>query len=104
VIVETLVDDLWLAIADSSQIESAVLNLAINSRDAMPDGGTLTIDCRNATVDETYAPAYGTEFQPGDYVVISVTDTGHGMAPDVVAGHSTRSSRPRSRAWVPVWV
>jgi len=63
VIVETLVDDLWLAIADSSQIENAVLNLAINSRDAMPDGGTLTIDCRNATVDETYAPAYGTEFQ-----------------------------------------
>jgi hypothetical protein len=85
VIVETLVDDLWLAIADSSQIENAVLNLAINSRDAMPDGGTLTIDCRNATVDETYAPAYGTEFQPGDYIVISVTDTGNGMAADVVA-------------------
>jgi len=71
--------------ADSSQIGNAVLNLAINARDAMPDGGTLTIDCRNMTVDDDFAPAYGTDFRPGDYVVISVTDTGHGMAPDVVA-------------------
>ena len=84
-IVESLANDLWLALADPSQIENAVLNLAINARDAMPEGGTLTIDCRNMTVDETYAPAYGADFRPGDYVVISLTDTGHGMAPDVAA-------------------
>jgi signal transduction histidine kinase len=84
-IVENLADVLWLAMADASQIENAVLNLAINARDAMPDGGMLTIDCRNTTVDEDCAHAYGVDFQPGDYVVISVTDTGHGMAPEVAA-------------------
>jgi two-component system CheB/CheR fusion protein len=84
-IVESIADDLWLALADPSQIENAVLNLAINARDAMSEGGTLTIDCRNVTVDKYYAPAYGADFRPGDYVVISVTDTGHGMAPEVAA-------------------
>jgi PAS domain S-box-containing protein len=84
-ILESIADDLWRAMADSSQIGNAVLNLAINARDAMPDGGTLTIDCRNLTVDEDFAPAYGTDFRPGDYVVISVTDTGHGMSPEVAA-------------------
>ena len=102
-IVENIADDLWLALADPSQIENAVLNLAINARDAMSEGGTLTIDCRNVTVDEDYAPAYGADFRPGDYVVISVTDTGHGMAPEVARhGPSIRSSRPRGKAWV--WV
>jgi CheY-like chemotaxis protein len=51
----------------------------------MPDGGTLTIDCRNMTVEDEFASAFGPDFQPGDYVVISVTDGGHGMPPDVVA-------------------
>ena len=84
-IVESIADDLWFAMADPSQIGNAVLNLAINARDAMPEGGTLTIDCRNMTVDEDFAPAYGADFRPGDYVVISVTDTGHGMSPEVAA-------------------
>jgi hypothetical protein len=84
-IIESIADDLWFALADPSQIENAVLNLAINARDAMPEGGTLTIDCRNMTVDEDFAPAYGADFRPGDYVVISVTDTGHGMSPEVAA-------------------
>ncbi|MGA2396047.1 MAG: response regulator [Candidatus Lustribacter sp.] len=84
-IVERLADDLWVAVADPSQIGNAVLNLAINARDAMPDGGTLTIDCRNVTVDEDFAVAYGADFRPGDYVVISVSDTGHGMPPEIVA-------------------
>jgi signal transduction histidine kinase len=84
-IIETIADDLWLALADPSQIENAVLNLAINARDAMPEGGTLSIDCRNMTVDEDDASAYGADFRPGDYVVISVTDTGHGMSPEVAA-------------------
>jgi PAS domain S-box-containing protein len=84
-IVANIADGLWLALADPSQIENAVLNLALNARDAMSAGGTLTIDCQNVTIDEDYAPAYGADFQPGDYVVISVTDTGHGMPPDVRA-------------------
>jgi PAS domain S-box-containing protein len=84
-IVESFAEDLWPTIADPSQIGNAVLNLAINARDAMPDGGTLTIDCRNMTVDGDFAPAYGLDFRPGDYVVISVSDTGHGMTPEVAA-------------------
>jgi PAS domain S-box-containing protein len=84
-IVDNLADGLWLAMADPSQIENAVLNLAINARDAMPEGGVLSIECRNMTVEEDVAPAYGQDFRAGDYVVVSVTDTGHGMTPDVAA-------------------
>src|SRR5262249_11790664 len=57
--------DLWRAICDKSQVEDAILNLAINARDAMPDGGTLLIETGNAQLDETYMAATG-EASPGD--------------------------------------
>jgi PAS domain S-box-containing protein len=78
-----LVDGLWLCMADEAQIENAILNLAINARDAMPDGGNLTIEAGNANLDPEYARSHA-DLEPGQYVVISVTDTGIGMEPDVL--------------------
>ena len=75
---------LWPALADANQIENAILNLAINARDAMPDGGRLSITTTNATVLAT-DPTYRENERPGSYVVVSVSDAGSGMAPDVVA-------------------
>ena len=76
-----LADDLWLATLDANQLENAVLNLAINARDAMPDGGRLTIETANAHLDERRQD----EVTAGDYVVMHVSDTGTGMPPDVIA-------------------
>jgi two-component system, cell cycle sensor histidine kinase and response regulator CckA len=73
---------LWLALVDRSQLESAILNLLVNARDAMPSGGTLTIDMRNDTVDRAEADA-NPDLLPGEYVAITVSDTGHGMTPDI---------------------
>jgi PAS domain S-box-containing protein len=72
--------DLWTVEADPNQLENVILNLAVNARDAMPDGGALTIGARNATLAE--APQ---ELPAGDYVAISVADTGIGMSPETVA-------------------
>jgi CheY-like chemotaxis protein len=77
-------EGLWRARSDDNQLESAVLNLAVNARDAMPNGGTLTIRTSNATLDPSYTRLHE-GLQPGDYVVISVSDTGCGMPPDVLA-------------------
>jgi PAS domain S-box-containing protein len=77
-----LAEDLWETNTDRAQVEAAVINLCINARDAMPDGGRLLIRTRNVTLDEDYA-ALNPEARPGDYVALSVTDTGTGMAPQV---------------------
>jgi PAS domain S-box-containing protein len=78
-----LAEDLWLELADKSQVENALLNLAINSRDAMPDGGKLTIEADNVTLDAEYAER-NVDVEPGDYVMLAVTDAGTGMSPEVV--------------------
>ena len=80
---------LWRVEADPNQLESAIMNLALNARDAMPDGGELTIETANTRLDEGYAAAQA-EVPPGQYVMIAVTDTGAGMAKDVV----TRAFEP----------
>jgi PAS domain S-box-containing protein len=76
-------DDLWSTLCDPNQLESALLNLAINARDAMPDGGKLTISTANARLDSVTAETPA--LSPGDYVCIAVTDTGVGMSAEVAA-------------------
>jgi PAS domain S-box-containing protein len=75
-------DDLWFCHADQAQLESALLNLAVNARDAMPDGGVLTIGTENLSITDAMEPP-ASNLVPGDYVKLSVSDTGIGMTPAV---------------------
>jgi signal transduction histidine kinase/CheY-like chemotaxis protein len=79
-----LAGGLWTTRCDPNQLENAILNLAINARDAMPQGGKLTIETGNAHLDQAYA-ASQSDVTPGQYVCIGVTDTGTGMTADVIA-------------------
>jgi len=79
-----LASGLWMVEADFSQISQVLMNLCLNACDAMPDGGTLTLETRNVTLDEEWARAM-LEAQPGRYVRLSVSDTGSGMSPEVQA-------------------
>ena len=72
---------LWPAMIDSSQFESALMNLAINARDAMPDGGRLTIEAANVRIDDEYSRQHS-DVEPGQYVLVAVSDTGIGIPED----------------------
>jgi PAS domain S-box-containing protein len=74
---------LWRTHVDPNQLENALINLAVNARDAMPAGGRLTVETANAYIDDAYGAEH--EVQPGQYVLIAVSDTGEGMSPDVLA-------------------
>jgi PAS domain S-box-containing protein len=77
---------LWSIEADTNHLESAIINLGINARDAMPDGGKLTVEAVNVSADEDYCRV-NPELSPGQYVIVCVTDTGIGMTTDVL-GHA----------------
>jgi len=79
-----LAGGIWRTRVDPGQLENAILNLAVNARDAMPEGGRLTIETQNARLDDDYAAAQP-EVAAGQYVLIAVTDTGTGMGAEIVA-------------------
>ena len=78
-----LYESLWRTTVDPGQLENAVLNLVVNARDAMPDGGALTIETSNVTLDSLYVQRKPMA-KPGDYVLLAISDTGTGIAPNVL--------------------
>ncbi|MDD2764267.1 MAG: PAS domain-containing protein [Opitutaceae bacterium] len=81
-LVNAIPSDLWAVIGDSTQLQQLLLNLAVNARDAMPEGGTLTFAADNLEVDAQHAGT-SPEAKPGPYVVLAITDTGTGMPPEI---------------------
>jgi nitrogen-specific signal transduction histidine kinase/CheY-like chemotaxis protein len=79
-----LAEDLWPVKMDPAQFEQVLMNLVVNSRDAMPDGGTLSLKTGNVTLDEAYVVS-NVDARPGDHVLLTVRDTGHGMSDEVQA-------------------
>jgi PAS domain S-box-containing protein len=77
--------DIWRAKVDANALEQAIVNLAVNARDAMPEGGDIVIGCENRTVSAGDMHPFGSELELGDYVVVTVTDSGIGMSSDVQA-------------------
>lgn len=78
-----LAGGLWPTFADANQVENVLVNLCVNARDAMPEGGKLTIETANSYLDESYTSQFS-EVKPGPYVLLSVTDTGTGIPPDIM--------------------
>ncbi|WP_338318203.1 ATP-binding protein, partial [Bradyrhizobium ottawaense] len=76
--------DLWPTSVDPGQLTTALLNLVLNARDAMPEGGKLTVEVHNSSLGESDLDVNG-EPRPGDYVMVAVTDTGSGMSAEVVS-------------------
>ena len=74
---------LWPVNGDATQLQQVLLNLCVNARDAMPNGGTLTIDAGNVQIDENYA-AMSPESKPGPHLLVSISDTGHGIPPEIM--------------------
>jgi signal transduction histidine kinase len=91
---------LWRINVDVGELENALINLASNARDAMPDGGKLTIETANAHLDDAYASMQG-DVAPGQYVLIAVTDNGPGMRPEVVIKAFELFSPPNRPAAAP---
>ena len=86
IVLETVVGaGLWLTNVDVSELENALVNLAVNARDAMPGGGRLTIESSNAYLDDDYVLQIPEPVSPGQYVLLAVTDTGSGMDSDTIA-------------------
>jgi len=88
-----------MVFADMSGLETALLNLAVNARDAMPKGGTLTIGTNRQTLGTSYAPVIAGEIRPGTYICVSVTDTGCGMSPETLerAFEPFYTTKPRGK-------
>jgi CheY-like chemotaxis protein len=82
-------NSLWPALVDPAQLENALLNLSLNARDAMPQGGRLTIETENVELDEEFCARHS-DVRPGRYVLVAVTDTGSGIAPE----HMSRLFEP----------
>ena len=78
----SLAPSVWPILADPGQFQSAIVNMAVNARDAMPQGGKLVIETRNIVLDGDHADFHA-ELTPGEYVQLSISDTGSGMAPEV---------------------